>query len=127
MWILSQKKKKSFKMSYSKVKISSACHSHSPPTRKKNKLRQENIPTENFGQLYLMTTDKEVPGRLQGLQSIRHKGSEKIFSCSILFFFFIFSTLVFISLLFWYNVIFFHISPFFPLFILYFTSLGVTC
>lgn len=81
------KKKKSFKMSYSKVKISSACHSHSPPTRKKTKLRQENIPTENFGQLYLMTTDKEVPGRLQGLQSIRHKGSEKIFSCSILFFF----------------------------------------
>lgn len=75
-------------MSYSKVKISSACHSHSPPTRKKTKLRQENIPTENFGQLYLMTTDKEVPGRLQGLQSIRHKGSEKIFSCSILFFFF---------------------------------------
>lgn len=58
------------------MKISFTCHF---PAAIKSCVRKTFPQKKKFGQLYPMTTDKEIPGRLQGLPSVRYKGSEKYF------------------------------------------------
>lgn len=102
------------KVSYNKVEMSSA--RHSPATQKNPKTKSKTLSRKlshrkgNFGQLYLMTRDKEVPGRFHGLESVRHKGSEKYFLMTA----FLSSPPLYLSPL-SFGIAFLHISPFFPL------------
>lgn len=76
------------------------CISHTH-THTKTLSRKLSHRKGNFGELYLMTRDKEVPGRFHGLQSVTHKGPEKhFFNGSI----FIFSTPSLSPLSFWYSM-----------------------
>lgn len=63
-----------------------------------------------------MTRDKEVPGRFHGLESVRHKGSEKYFLMTI---FLSFPPLYLSPLSFWYSFLTYFsllsfIIPYFP-------------
>lgn len=98
------------------------CNTH---TKKANtQSRKLSHRKGNFGQLYLMTRDKEVPGRIHGLQSVRHKGSEKnVFQWQHIF---LSSPPLFFSLvLFWYTFLsYFSLLTFI---IPYCPCAGVTC
>lgn len=123
MWILPEK------LFYKCPVIKLKCHLHAIPlqhTHKKANTQSRKLSHRkgNFGQLYLMTRDKEVPGRIHGLQSVRHKGSEKMFFNGSIFF--LSSPPLFFSLLlFWYTFLsYFSLLTFI---IPYCPCAGVTC
>lgn len=103
------------KLSYNKVKMSSAYHSPAtqgekkttPPKNPISLVRKFSHRKGNFGQLSLMTKDKEIPGRFHGLQNVRHKGTENIFIFYVLH--------PFLYLPFHFSLAFYHIFLFLPL------------